>query len=112
VCGARFSRITDLMKSKKKGTAKTAGAAAAPTHHRKSEAGGAAREHYRREKAARADRVHLESNAMAAARREYLAQLEAAAAKGRGGRPKKKQAAAKRSEPELFDQTAEESDSE
>ncbi|HWH53343.1 MAG TPA: hypothetical protein VN651_17480 [Gemmatimonadaceae bacterium] len=100
------------MKTKKKSTAKTAGATAAPAHHRKSETGGAAREHYRREKAARAHRVQVESNAMAAARREYLAQLEAAAAKGRGGRPKKKQAVAKRSEPELFDDGAEESDGE
>jgi hypothetical protein len=100
------------MKSKKKGTAKTAGATAAPAHHRKPDASGAAREHYQREKAARAHRVHLESHAMAAARREYLAQLEAAAAKGRGGRPKKKQAAAKRSEPELFVDAAEEPDGE
>jgi hypothetical protein len=100
------------MKSKKKGTTKSAGATAAPAHHRKPDASGAAREHYRREKAARAHRVHLESQAMAAARREYLAQLEAAAAKGRGGRPKKKQAAAKRAAPELFDDEAEGSDSE
>ncbi|MFI5230038.1 MAG: hypothetical protein ACHQWU_13275 [Gemmatimonadales bacterium] len=83
------------MKSKK-GRAKTTGAVAAPIHHRKSDAAVAAREHYRREKAARAQRTQLESQAFAAARREYLALLEANAAKGRGGRPKKKPAAAKR----------------
>jgi hypothetical protein len=51
-----------------------------------------AREHFHREKARRAGDKTPESDAMAAARREYLAQLEAAAAKGKGGRPKKKPA--------------------
>jgi hypothetical protein len=39
-------------------------------------------------------RAAPESDAMAAARREYLALLESDAAKGKGGRPKKKPAAA------------------
>ena len=51
-----------------------------------------ATEHYHREKARRAVRVASESDAMAAARREYLALLESDAAKGKGGRPKKKPA--------------------
>ena len=51
-----------------------------------------AREHYHREKARRARRIHADSEVMAAARREYLALLEAEAAKGKGGRPKKKPA--------------------
>jgi len=49
-----------------------------------------AREHYHREKTRRARDTGPESDAMAAARREYLALLEADAAKGKGGRPKKK----------------------
>lgn len=53
-----------------------------------------ATEHYHREKARRAVRAAPESDAMAAARREYLALLESDAAKGKGGRPKKKPAAA------------------
>ena len=52
-----------------------------------------ATEHYHREKARRAVRPTPESDAMAAARREYLALLESDAAKGKGGRPKKKPAA-------------------
>lgn len=52
-----------------------------------------ATEHYHREKARRAVRGAPESDAMAAARREYLALLESDAAKGKGGRPKKKPAA-------------------
>jgi hypothetical protein len=51
-----------------------------------------ATEHYHREKARRAVRVASESDAMAAARREYLALLESDAAKGKGGRPRKKTA--------------------
>lgn len=53
-----------------------------------------AREHYHREKDRRARHTSAESDVMAAARREYLALLEADAAKGKGGRPKKKPAAA------------------
>ncbi len=49
-----------------------------------------AREHYHREKTRRARDASPESEVMAAARREYLALLEADAAKGKGGRPKKK----------------------
>jgi hypothetical protein len=52
-----------------------------------------AREHYHREKARRARGTSAESDAMAAARREYLALLESDAARGKGGRPKKKPAA-------------------
>jgi hypothetical protein len=96
------------MKSKK-GMRKTVGTAAAPLQHRKSDAAAAAREHYRREKAARAHRAEPDSHALAAARREYLALLEANAAKGRGGRPRKKAAAAKRPEPGLFEGESEES---
>lgn len=51
-----------------------------------------AREHYHREKARRARGTNAESDVMAAARREYLALLESDAAKGKGGRPKKKPA--------------------
>jgi hypothetical protein len=51
-----------------------------------------AREHFHREKARRARLPLPENDAMAAARREYLALLEADAAKGKGGRPKKKPA--------------------
>lgn len=50
----------------------------------------AAQEHYRREKERRARRQAPESDLMEAAKREYLALLEAEAAKGKGGRPKKK----------------------
>jgi hypothetical protein len=96
------------MKSKKS-TRKTAGTAAAPLHHRKSDTAAAAREHYRREKAARADRSEGDSDALAAARREYLALLEANAAKGRGGRPRKKPVPAKRADADLFEGESEES---
>jgi polyphosphate kinase 2 (PPK2 family) len=53
---------------------------------------GSAHDHYHREKARRAKQAHPESELMAAAKREYLALLEADAAKGKGGRPKKKAA--------------------
>ncbi|HMA24170.1 MAG: hypothetical protein ACM37U_00455 [Gemmatimonas sp.] len=49
-----------------------------------------ATEHYHREKARRERQPTPESEVMAAARREYLALLESDAAKGKGGRPKKK----------------------
>jgi hypothetical protein len=49
-----------------------------------------AREHYQREKARRARRPLPESEIMEAAKREYLALLQAEAAKGKGGRPRKK----------------------
>ena len=52
----------------------------------------AAREHYRREKERRARKQAPDSDLMEAAKREYLALLEAEAAKGKGGRPKKKPA--------------------
>jgi len=52
----------------------------------------AAQEHYRREKERRSRRQAPDSELMAAAKREYLALLEAEAAKGKGGRPKKKPA--------------------
>jgi hypothetical protein len=61
-----------------------------PHDHSSSEA----HSHYHREKARRAALPPQESEALAAARREYVAQLEAQAAKGKGGRPKKKPAAA------------------
>lgn len=53
-----------------------------------------ATEHYHREKARRERQPTPESEVMAAARREYLALLESDAAKGKGGRPKKKAAPA------------------
>lgn len=53
----------------------------------------AAREHYHREKARRARQARPDSELLAAAKREYLALLESDAAKGKGGRPKKKRAA-------------------
>ncbi len=74
---------------KAKGTSKRS----AGSNHRKAEREGAAREHYQREKERRAQRGQVDSPAMAAARREYLALLEADAAKGRGGRPRKQRAA-------------------
>jgi len=49
-------------------------------------------DHYRREKARRAALRSPTDEIMEQARREYLAQLEAAAVKGKGGRPKKKAA--------------------
>jgi len=54
---------------------------------------GQALEHYQREKARRARRESPNTELMAAARREYLALLEAEAAKGKGGRPRKKEGA-------------------
>jgi hypothetical protein len=51
--------------------------------------------HYQREKDKRAARDVPEDELMASARREYKAMLEAQAAKGKGGRPKKKPADAK-----------------
>jgi len=52
----------------------------------------AAHEHFRREKERRSRRTAPDSELMEAAKREYLALLEAEAAKGKGGRPKKKPA--------------------
>jgi hypothetical protein len=52
----------------------------------------AAEEHFRREKERRARRQAPESDLMEEAKREYLALLESEAAKGKGGRPKKKPA--------------------
>lgn len=49
-------------------------------------------DHYQHEKDKRAKREVPEDERMAAARREYKAMLEAQAAKGKGGRPKKKPA--------------------
>jgi hypothetical protein len=46
-------------------------------------------DHYNHEKGKRARRQLPEDELMAAARREYKALLEAQAAKGKGGRPKK-----------------------
>ena len=54
------------------------------------EPGMSARDHYHREKARRASEPHPDSELMAAAKREYLALLAQEAAKGKGGRPKKK----------------------
>ena len=47
-------------------------------------------DHYKHEKSKRAKRSVPEDERMTAARREYQAMLEAQAAKGKGGRPKKK----------------------
>ena len=47
------------------------------------------REHYLREKERRARKLGPDHDLLAAARREYEAMLEADAAKGKGGRPKK-----------------------
>jgi hypothetical protein len=66
--------------------AKTAKTRAAPTHNGPRDK---ASEHYHREKARR-ERQATENDVMAEARREYLALLESDAAKGKGGRPKKK----------------------
>jgi hypothetical protein len=49
-----------------------------------------AREHYLREKARRSHEAHPDSELMEAAKREYRALLEQEAARGKGGRPKKK----------------------
>lgn len=59
-------------------------------HSSHTERAALAREHYRREKERRARRPLPQSDVMEAARREYLALLESEAAKGKGGRPKKK----------------------
>ena len=65
-----------------------------PTIERRSGESGTAtaREHYHREKARRARVAHPDSELMEAAKREYLALLAQEAAKGKGGRPKKKPA--------------------
>ena len=68
-----------------------------------------AREHYHREKARRATMRGAEDELIAAAKREYLALLEAEAAKGKGGRPKRKPAAPKH-EIDLDDDIAEDDD--
>ncbi len=54
----------------------------------------APKDHYQREKARRAQLSQPDSEAMASAKREYQALLDANAVKGRGGRPKKRPAAA------------------
>lgn len=69
-------------------------------HSSHTERAALAREHYRREKERRARRPVPQSDVMEAARREYLALLESEAAKGKGGRPKKKVAGHKAHEEE------------
>lgn len=69
-------------------------------HSSHAERAALAREHYRREKERRARRPLPESDVMEAARREYLALLESEAAKGKGGRPRKKVAGEKAHEGE------------
>lgn len=64
-------------------------------HSSHTERAALAREHYRREKERRARRPLPQSDVMEAARREYIALLESQAAKGKGGRPKKKIASRK-----------------
>jgi hypothetical protein len=51
-----------------------------------------AREHYHREKARRARVAHPDSELLEAAKREYRALLAQEAARGKGGRPRKKPA--------------------
>ena len=64
-----------------------------PILERSRESGTAtAREHYHREKARRARVPHPDSELMEAAKREYQALLAQEAARGKGGRPKKKPA--------------------
>jgi hypothetical protein len=72
-----------------------------PTPHRRPESPASetpasepssAKDHYEREKARRAQDTSVDNEAMASARREYRAMLEASAAKGKGGRPKKQAA--------------------
>ena len=72
----------------------TTGRRRLPTSERRSRESGTAtaREHYHREKARRARVAHPESELMEAAKREYLALLAHEAARGKGGRPKKKPA--------------------
>ena len=69
--------------------------------------GSTAHDHYHREKARRAKRGLPENEAMAAARREYLAMLEADAAKGKGGRPRKNVARPAATKDELDDEATE-----
>jgi hypothetical protein len=69
-------------------------------HSSHAERAALAREHYRREKERRDRRPLPESDAIEAARREYLTLLESEAAKGKGGRPKKKVAGEKTHEEE------------
>lgn len=71
-----------------------------------------ARDHYNREKARRAKRALPENEAMAAARREYLAMLEADAAKGKGGRPRKNAAKRSAAADEVADELAEDEEAE
>lgn len=73
-------------------------------HQSHAERTAAAREHYRREKARRSRRPLPQSDILEAAKREYLALLEADAAKGKGGRPKKKVAAKTPEEDEASDE--------
>ncbi|MEO6878432.1 MAG: hypothetical protein ABI205_08125 [Gemmatimonadaceae bacterium] len=63
-------------------------------------------DHYQHEKDKRAKREVPEDERMAAARREYKAMLEAQAAKGKGGRPKKKPATAPGAESDAEDSSA------
>ena len=72
--------------TKAKATKTRATRRAAATHGPKDKAS----EHYHREKARRERQATPENDVMAEARREYLALLESDAAKGKGGRPKKK----------------------
>src|SRR3954453_2966855 len=74
------------------------------THRPGDSSGSSARDHYLREKARRDQQDRPENELLAAAKREYLALLEADAAKGKGGRPKKKvgRPAAKKAD-DLFD---------
>ena len=71
---------------------------------------GSAHDHYHREKARRAKQAHPESELMAAAKREYLALLEADAAKGKGGRPKKKASRPAADDEDLVDEGEVQSD--
>ena len=65
----------------------------ATVERRQRESGTAtAREHYHREKARRARIAHPDTELLEAAKREYLALLAQEAARGKGGRPKKKPA--------------------
>ena len=72
----------------------TTGRRQAPIVERRSRESGTAtaREHYHREKARRARLAHPDSELMEAAKREYQALLAQEAARGKGGRPKKKPA--------------------
>ena len=72
----------------------TTGPRRPPNVERRSRESGTAtaREHYHREKARRARVAHPDSELMEAAKREYQALLAQEAARGKGGRPKKKPA--------------------